>query len=145
MNPEHPMASQSIQAAGLAALLTLVGACATGRGGPQRTLDGGEGAQMVELDSGLELSRDLEIHILAQKRREGFLVCQFELHNKRGSQRAFEWTVEWSDQDNFVINSTENWRPLVIGGKGFERIQITAPTPEATSWRLVTRKPNPVR
>ena len=127
-------------------LLVSAGCMSTGKGGPQTThefIEGGEGA--VELDSGLQLSKDLEIYNYISERRDGYLVGQFELHNKRGSQIALEWTVDWFDGSKFKIDTNESWRPLKIGGKGFEVVQIIGPTPEAHSWRLKVQKPNPVR
>jgi uncharacterized protein YcfL len=100
---------------------------------------------MTELDSGLSISQDLEILNLVQVRKNDFLVAQFELHNKRGSQIDLEWSVDWTDEQGLRIDSNENWRPLSIGGRGFELIQITAPTPSAKAWRLKVQKPNPIR
>ncbi|MEM7305710.1 MAG: YcfL family protein [Planctomycetota bacterium] len=130
----------------LAALAGLLSACMSGRGGPQTTLEGGEGRlEVAELASGMSLERDLEIRNPISERREDFLLCQFELHNKRGSTLKLEWTADWFDSSGFKIDTNENWRPLAIGGKGFEIVQITAPKPEAEVWRLRVQKPNPVR
>lgn len=133
-------------AASLVVLSALLAACASGKGGPQTTLQGGESTPgMVELDSGMALSNDLEVQHLNQGRRGGFLVAQFDLHNKRGSTLAIEWSVEWFDEHGLKIDTNESWRPLVIGGRGFETLQITAPTAAAEEWRLKFQKPNPVR
>jgi uncharacterized protein YcfL len=123
-----------------------VAGCASGRGGPQTTMQGGESTPgMVELDSGRVLGNELKMRHLNQTRRSGFLVAQFDLHNERGSSLAFEWSVEWFDQHGMKINTSESWRPVVIGGRGFQTLQITAPTMEAEEWRLKFQKPNPVR
>ena len=43
------------------------------------------------------------------------------------------------------IDMPEHWTPAALGGKGYETIRRTAPTPEASSFRLGFRKPNTVR
>ena len=130
----------------LATSLLLAACTSTGKGGPQTTVQGAEGLPgMTELDSGVGLSQDLEIQNLVQVRKNDYLVAQFELHNKRGTQINLEWSVDWTDEQGLRIDSNENWRPLSIGGRGFELIQITAPTPSARAWRLKVQKPNPIR
>jgi len=117
-----------------------------GSGGPQTTLQGAEGLnEPQELDSGFTLSKDLEIMRPISVRKNDFLVVQFELHNKRGDQMNLEWSVEWTDEQGLKIDTNENWRPLAIGGKGYETIQITAPTTSARGWKLKVQRPNPIR
>ena len=129
-----------------AALFTGCTSVSEGSGGPQTTLQGAEGLPgATELDSGYTLRQDLEIMRPVSVRKNDFLVVQFELHNKRGSQMNLEWSVEWTDEQGLKIDTNENWRPLAIGGKGYETIQITAPTPSARGWKLKVQKPNPVR
>ncbi len=136
---------RSALAGSLSAML-LTACTSTGKGGPQTTLAGGEGQPgMTELDSGQGLMKDLEILSLVQSKKGEHLVAQFELHNKRGSQMNLEWTVDWFDEAGLQVDFSESWRPLAIGGRGFEMVQITAPTPSARSWRLRVQKPNPVR
>ena len=126
--------------------LFLAACTSSGKGGPQTTIQGAEGLPgTTELDSGKTLMNDLEQLSVVTSRKGDFLVVQLELHNKRGSQMNLEWSVDWFDEDGLVIVSNENWRPLTIGGRGFEMIQITAPTPSAHSYRLKVQKPNPIR
>jgi uncharacterized protein YcfL len=130
----------------LASAPLLLACTSTGKGGAQMTVQGAEALPgMTELDSGLAISQDLEILNLVQVRKNDFLVAQFELHNKRGSQVNLEWSVDWTDEQGLRIDSNENWRPLSIGGRGFELLQITAPTPSAKAWRLKVQQPNPIR
>ena len=138
------MQASRIHVAALAACVLLCG-CATGRGGPETTIVGGDGVPETELDSGQTLARELEIRKVASADRGGFRVVEFELHNERGSQVALEWSVEWKDASGLTVQTRESWHPLVIGGRGYESLQITAPTPEARTWTLKVRKPNPVR
>lgn len=124
----------------------LFAACtSTGKGGPQTTVQGAEGMTMTELDSGISLQQDLEILNYVSARKNDFLVVQFELHNKRDVQVNLEWSVVWTDEQGMRIDSNENWRPLSIGGRGFELIQATAPSTSARAWRLMVQKPNPIR
>lgn len=139
------MHTNTTSAAALALLAAMLTGCASGRGGPQTTIAGGEGFPMTELDAGHSLGRDLEIRNLVQTRKSDFLVAQFELHNLRGSRIELEWSADWFDASGLRIDTNASWRPLVIGGRGYESLQITAPTPDARSWKLKVQKPNPVR
>ncbi|MCZ6598814.1 MAG: YcfL family protein [Planctomycetota bacterium] len=120
-------------------------ACTSSRAGPGNMLEGGEGVGIEEHYGSSQLKRELEILNPRTERRDGRLVCQFDLHNKKTSQLAFEWTVEWFDASDFKIDWNENWRPMTIGGMGYETLTIHAPTVEARRWRLQVRKPSPVR
>lgn len=138
------MKIKEMNAIGLA--LFLAACTSTGKGGPVITTQGAEGVPgTTELDSGQSLKNDLEQLNVVTSRKGDFLVVQFELHNKRSGQLNLEWSVDWFDEVGMLIVSNENWRPLQIAGRGFEMIQITAPTPSAHSWRLKVQKPNPVR
>lgn len=79
------------------------------------------------------------------ERRDGKLFVQFNLRNTRSSNLAIEWAIEWFDASGFKIDTPRRWQPAALGGKGFETITQTAPTPEASSFRLGVRKPNTVR
>lgn len=129
------------------ALSTLASSCVGApRGGPESTYQGREGSQeLTALHSDPSLEDDLEIVALRPERIDGRLHVQFELHNKRPANLPVEWTVQWFDSNGFLLDSTQNWRPLAIGGRGFVPIQMTAPRAEATSWRLAFRAPNTVR
>lgn len=124
----------------------LLAGCMSGKGGPQTTVQGTESLPgITELDGGMTLAKDLEYIITAKTRKNGFLVVQLQLHNKRGSSQAFEWKAVWFDEHGLLIDTNESWRPIVIGGRGFETVQITGPTQSAESWQLKFQKPNPVR
>ena len=127
-----------------AALLAWSAGCAS-RGGPTNTYTGGPGEPTEEQIASEALQRDLEILVRSSARRDGFLICQFDLHNKRASDIQLEWSVDWFDADGLEIQVQERWRPQVISGGGFETVQITGPTMAAERWRLAVRRPNPVR
>ena len=61
------------------------------------------------------------------RRQEDRLFVQFDLHNKTNSFLSVEWALEWRDDQGFKIDSLENWRPLKLGGRGFETITAIAP------------------
>ncbi len=125
------------------ALLLLAGACVS-KGTSQDTYVGGEGAETEKIGGTSGISNSLEMVGIRSERRDGRLFVQFELHNKRGSNLAFEWTVEWFDDAGFRIDWPQHWAPTALGGKGYEIISLTGPTPNASSWRLAVRKPNSI-
>lgn len=130
----------------LGAALLLLAACGAPRGTSSNAVRGQEGSsELEEIDGSRGLRNDLEIVGYRSERRDGRLHVQFDLRNKRGSNLAFEWTMDWYDSSGFRIDTQEHWRPVAIGGKGFETIAVTAPTPEASSFKLEYRLPNPVR
>ena len=136
-----------IQALTLApATLLLWGAgCTAPSGGPTNTYTGGPGQLTQEQIASQALQRDVEILVRNSVRRDGFLICQFDLHNKRSSDIQLEWSVDWFDRDGMQLQVQERWSPLKISGGGYETVQITGPTPSAERWRLAVRRPNPVR
>lgn len=79
-----------------------------------------------------------------RERKDGRLHIQFDLQNTTPGDLRIEWTVTWRDSSGFTIDSGVNWRPTVVSGKGFQPIQLTAPTPEAAEFQLHFRKPTPI-
>ena len=73
-------------------------------------------------------------------RREDRLHVQFNLKNKKTSDLAIEWAIEWFDSAGFRIDVPHNWKATKLVGQGFETIARTAPTPEAAGFRLGVRK-----
>ncbi len=125
--------------AGLLLLLPL--ACGTPGVGPTSTVRGREGSpELKELDGERSLNKDLEIVRYRSERRDGRLHVQFDLQNKRDSNLAFEWSMEWFDSAGFRIETGDHWTPVVLGGKGFETIAMTAPTTEASIFKLAYRR-----
>ena len=89
-----------------------------------------------------------KIKILDIKTRleAGYIVAQVVVKNK--SKRTFngEYLVEWLDKDGFKIDSpVEHWAPVVIHGEEEKYLQSTAPSPQATTFKLHFRRPYPVR
>lgn len=73
------------------------------------------------------------------------LRVQFDLQNTTPSDLQVEWAIDWKNQNGFRIDTNPHWRPAMVTGKGFYAIQATAPTPDAKGFRLMLRKPSPIR
>jgi uncharacterized protein YcfL len=123
------------------ALLLFVASCRS-QGTSQDTYVGGEGGEIEKIGGTSGVSDSLVMLGLVSERRDDRLHVQFELHNKRGSNLAFEWSVEWFDEGGFKVAFPQHWKAVSLGGKGYETIAVTGPTPAASSWRLALRKPN---
>lgn len=125
-------------------LLVFVASCRS-RGTSQDTYVGSERGDNEKIGGTSGVSDSLVMLGLISERRDDRLHVQFELHNKRGGNLAFEWSIEWFDESGFKIAFPTHWTPVTLGGKGYETIAVTGPVPEASSWRLGVRKPNTVR
>ena len=91
------------------------------------------------------LARKLSI-ANARSRWEGDrLVVQFDLVNKRGEALDMEWAVDWYDRTGFVADTRKNWQPLRLESRSEVPILITAPSPDAVTWKLHVRESQPVR
>jgi uncharacterized protein YcfL len=125
--------------------LTLA-ACGAPRGTAANTFRGKEGDTELETIAGNpRLLKNLEVVRYQTKREDDRLRVQFDLQNKKASNLAFEWSVDWFDASGFRIDTQEHWTPIVLGGKAFKTISITGPTPAASVFQLMTRTPNTVR
>ncbi len=116
------------------------------RGTAQNTYVGtDDGAQIEEIPGDPSLAKDLVMEGIKTERRDGRLFVQFDLKSTRSSNLAFEWSLEWFDASGFRIDAPKHWTPISLGGMGFETLSQTAPSPEASGFRLGVRKPNSVR
>lgn len=126
------------------AFLLVLAAC--GAPGATNTYIGGEGRDTRERLRNRELGRNLELrNVRLQRNGENRLHVQFELHNKKATRVAFEWSVVWFDPDGFAINSPSHYNPAILQGREYESITLTAPTLDASQFKLSTRYPDPVR
>jgi len=128
---------------GLALLLISTGC--TSKGTSQDTYVGDEYGEIQKIEGVSAISSKLEITNVRSERRDGRLHVQFELHNTKGSNLAFEWSVDWFDDNGFRIDWPHNWTPASMTGKGYTTVSLTGPTLEASGWRLNVQKPNSVR
>lgn len=126
--------------------LPLASCASPPRGVAQNTYVGTEGGSKVqEIIGDPDLERKFVLVGTRTERRDDRLHVQFDLKNTTSADLAIEWAIEWRDAAGFVIDSARHWTPVVVGGKGFEPVQQTAPVPQAISFKLRLRKSSPVR
>jgi len=128
--------------------LLLVTACKTvdSSGTPANTYSStSEGSELEEVLGDPNLARELVIESLRTERRDGRLFAQFNLRNTRRENLAFEWTIAWTDGSGFFLDTPRTWTPASLGGGAFQTISRTAPTAEATGFRMGFRRPNTIR
>lgn len=128
------------------ASLALV-ACSAARSGSQNVYT--SGAEKTELEA-VEGNSTLAHYLKLQNQRkrvlpDGRAQYQVELHNTLDQHLSFAWAVDWFDDQFFKIpDATRHWEPETLGGGGFKVLQLTAPTPQATSYRLQIQSPDEV-
>jgi len=127
-----------------AIVLSLLSACMGSRGTAQNTYIGGEGKETEQIFGDPQLAKQFVMEDIKTQRRNDRLFVQFNLRNTKSSNLAIEWTINWFDAGGFLIETANRWQPASMGGKGYQTITQTAPTPEATEFRLGVRKPNTV-
>lgn len=116
------------------------------KGQAQNTYVGGEGQEMETRVGNPGFERELEIlRPISRRDESGRLHVQFELHNKKTRDLAFEYAVSWRDPAGFAIDTPWHWKPMSIVGQGFRTIAVTGPTPEASQWELHVQPPSSVR
>ena len=125
-------------AACVAATVLSSTACTAVPHGAVNRYTGGEGARsMQSVEQNQMLAHDLEITNLVTSRRNDLLVVQFDLVNKRSTQTAFQWTVDWFDKQGLIVpNATQHWEPVRQAGYASNTITIVAPSAAATQWQL---------
>ena len=125
---------------GFAAVAVLVSAaCHVTPRGNSNIYTGTEGSHEVgRLEGNTDLANRLAIQNPRSRRLEdGRLQVQFDLQNTRSTQTECAWAVDWFDGSGFqVAQATRHFEPLSLGGGAVVTLNITGPTPEATSWRL---------
>lgn len=115
----------------LLALLPLV-ACTAAPSGSVNRYDG----KGTEVGNAL-LNAALEMRNIIKAEKNGLMVVQVELKNRRTTPLAFQWSVEWYDRAGLKINYVpQHWEPERLAGSASKTIQMVAPSPEAVSWQL---------
>ena len=128
------------------ACLALASCVSKPKGQAQNTYSGGEGLEMEKRVGNRGFEGELEIlRPLSRRNDDGRLFVQFELHNKKTRDLAFEYAITWRDDQGFALDTPWHWTPLSIVGQGFRTLQVTAPAPEATQWELHVQPPSSVR
>jgi len=133
----------------LAALaLLLPAACRTTPKGTENTYTGTEGSMEIGRIEGNQMlaSRLKIVDPKSRRLADGRLQVQFDLRNSSSSQTEFAWTVDWFDASGFEISqASHRYEPVALGGGAWKTLTITAPTPEAVSWRLGITSRNEVQ
>ncbi len=83
----------------------------------------------------------LKVTGLRQAARSGLLAIQAEVTNENAGQQMLYYRFRWLDASGFSVWDDEAWKPLLFHGKGKQLIQVVAPTPQATDFRLVLQSP----
>jgi len=83
----------------------------------------------------------LRVTGLSQVARSGLLAIQAEVSNEKAGQQTLYYRFRWLDASGFSVWDDEAWKPLLFHGKGKQLIQVVAPTPQATDFRLVLQSP----
>ena len=127
-------------------VLLLTGACTSVPRGSQNSYEGREGGPMTATEGNEVLARSLAIKDPLHKRVDGRLVVQFTLENRRSSDTQFAWAIDWFDQQGFAVQgAVRHWQPVALGGYGSTILTVTAPTPDAVSWKLQVTSRNEVQ
>lgn len=116
------------------ALLCLLAACAT----PANNGLGDDSLLSVQ-PSGELLNSELSSFVLSTSRQQGRLVVELNLKNASERSLDFGWAVEWMDRAGVVLNgAAPQWRALSLDAGAVAPVELVAPHPSASSWRLVT-------
>jgi len=83
----------------------------------------------------------LKITGLRQAVRNGLLSIQAEVTNEYEGQQTMYYRFRWLDASGFSVWDDEPWKPVLFHGKDKQLIQVVAPTPQATDFRLVVQSP----
>ena len=124
----------------------LAGCVTKPKGHAQNTYVGGEGQELETRVGNPGFGRELEIlRPISRRDESGRLHVQFELHNKKNADLAFEYAVTWRDASGFAIDTPWHWQPMSIVGQGYRTVAVTGPTPEAVQWELHVQPSSSVR
>jgi uncharacterized protein YcfL len=114
------------------------------RGTATNTYAGDEGGKLEECIGDRDLEARFVMVNIRTETRDDRLRVQFDLKNTTPADLQVEWALNWSDRSGFLVGTNPHWRPAIVSGRGFHAIQATAPSPEATVWKLALRRPTPV-
>ncbi|MBK6637432.1 MAG: YcfL family protein [Rhodocyclaceae bacterium] len=78
----------------------------------------------------------LEVTDLMARTRNGLMALNIEISNTDNEPREAFWRVKWLDDTGFPVWADEVWKPLTIQGAAKQNLQVTAPTPKATDFRI---------
>lgn len=94
----------------------------------------------VTLSSSMD--RQLSVESIAVKTNDGGLLeGHVRLVNRTSKIRQYEYRVEWSAGGSYTVPSiAEHWQVFSLAGYDSHTIRLTAPSPEATSAKVMIRE-----
>jgi len=88
------------------------------------------------------IGEGIEVDQAVMRRTKGdVLELNVNGHNNSQFTKKFQYRVEWLDQDGQLIQTkTSVWQRMSAMGKSPFSFKVVAPTPDAVSFRMDTRK-----
>ena len=108
----------------------------------------GEAGQVLKKDYIIKdkaLAKEILILDLKARLVGDFLEGLAVVQNERKYTVDFEYRFEWYDEAGYPIESNiAHWTPDLLDGRQSKWIQGMCPKPNATGFKLMIRRPNPV-
>lgn len=108
----------------------------------------GEEGEVLQKDYVIKdktLAKYIEVLDVKARFSGDFLEGQAIIRNRAKTTSRFEYKFEWFDQDGFPLESgVSHWTPDLLYGKETKWISGLCPKPEATGFKVMIRKANPV-
>ncbi len=109
----------------------------------------GEEGEVLQKDYVIKdktLAKYIEVLDVKARFSGEFLEGQAIIRNRRKTTSRFEYKFEWFDQDGFPLESgVSHWTPDLLNGKETKWISGLCTKPDATGFKVMIRKPNPVK
>lgn len=126
--------------------LVLLTACVSGPlGTGTNTYSADQAGKRDEFIGDRDLAQKFVLVDIKSETRDGRLRVQFDLKNTTPGDLPVEWAMEWRDRNGFLIDTNPHWQSIRVTGQGFHSIQATGPTTDAAVWKILLRKPTPIR
>lgn len=88
------------------------------------------------------MARHIAVNTMAVKKNDGGLLeGHVNISNRTSKIRQLEYRVEWTTTGGYTIPSiAEKWLPFSLAGYDSHTIRVTAPSPEATTPKILIRE-----
>lgn len=83
----------------------------------------------------------LTIDTLRMATRNGMLVVEADIKNRHNDPETLLYRVTWLDNSGMRVWEEEAWKPYVVQGTQKTTLHLTAPTKQATDFRLEVNSP----
>jgi len=108
----------------------------------------GEAGEFLDKDYIIKdrsLARDIAVLDVTARYVGDFLDAQAVVKNRRNTTVAFEYAVDWFDEEGFPIDTNIRlWKPDLLYGAETKWITAICPKPHARGFKFMIRKPHPV-